>query len=205
MAFVKVKVDALEQQKKEYEKAIKSLDGALEQIKKVNASLGTDAMLEGVRTSLTKLAVSLETRQGTLLVMIKALEQSGTKYRTAQKKAVTRSNQFRAHHRDFYGNPVVVTVVAGGAGAMAGAAADAGVRPAVYTERGTSTTVSQVSERARNTAQVCLLPIGQRQQPDRLLQLPQKVLGLQTSLFPRSQFQMHWEQKMVRIQILAHI
>ena len=96
MAFVKVKVDALEQQKKEYEKAIKSLDGALEQIKKVNASLGTDAMLEGVRTSLTKLAVSLETRQGTLLVMIKALEQSGTKYRTAQKKAVTRSNQFRA-------------------------------------------------------------------------------------------------------------
>ena len=42
MAFVKVKVDALEQQKKEYEKAIKSLDGALEQIKKVNASLGTD-------------------------------------------------------------------------------------------------------------------------------------------------------------------
>ena len=27
MAFVKVKVDALEQQKKEYEKAIKSLDG----------------------------------------------------------------------------------------------------------------------------------------------------------------------------------
>ena len=41
MAFVKVKVDALEQQKKEYEKAIKSLDGALEQIKKVNASLGT--------------------------------------------------------------------------------------------------------------------------------------------------------------------
>ena len=92
MAFVKVKVDALEQQKKEYEKAIKSLDGALEQIKKVNASLGTDAMLEGVRTSLTKLAVSLETRQGTLLVMIKALEQSGTKYRTAQKKAVTRSN-----------------------------------------------------------------------------------------------------------------
>ena len=32
MAFVKVKVDALEQQKKEYEKAIKSLDGALEQI-----------------------------------------------------------------------------------------------------------------------------------------------------------------------------
>ena len=76
MAFVKVKVDALEQQKKEYEKAIKSLDGALEQIKKVNASLGTDAMLEGVRTSLTKLAVSLETRQGTLLVMIKALEQS---------------------------------------------------------------------------------------------------------------------------------
>ena len=56
----------------------------MEQIKKVNASLGTDAMLEGVRTSLTKLAVSLETRQGTLLVMIKALEQSGTKYRTAQ-------------------------------------------------------------------------------------------------------------------------
>ena len=50
MAFVKVKVDALEQQKKEYEKAIKSLDGALEQIKKVNASLGTDAMLEGVRS-----------------------------------------------------------------------------------------------------------------------------------------------------------
>lgn len=87
MAFVKVKVDALEQQKKEYEKAIKSLDGALEQIKKVNASLGTDAMLEGVRTSLTKLAASLETRQGTLLVMIKALEQSGTKYRTAQKSS----------------------------------------------------------------------------------------------------------------------
>ena len=79
----------------------------MEQIKKVNASLGTDAMLEGVRTSLTKLAASLETRQGTLLVMIKALEQSGTKYRTAQKKAVTRSIS-SAPTQDFIGNPVVV-------------------------------------------------------------------------------------------------
>ena len=59
----------------------------MEQIKKVNASLGTDAMLEGVRTSLTKLAVSLETRQGTLLVMIKALEQSGTKIQDSSEKS----------------------------------------------------------------------------------------------------------------------
>ena len=58
-------------------------------------------MLEGVRTSLTKLAASLETRQGTLLVMIKALEQSGTEIQDSSEKAVTRSNQFRAHHRDF--------------------------------------------------------------------------------------------------------
>ena len=152
MAFVKVKVDALEQQKKEYEKAIKSLDGALEQIKKVNASLGTDAMLEGVRTSLTKLAVSLETRQGTLLVMIKALEQSGTKYRTAQKKAVTRSNQFRAHHRDF--------MKSGGCNGSCGRSRGdgrcggrrRGPSRCIQQKEATSTTVSQVSERARNTA-----------------------------------------------------
>ena len=118
---------------------------------------------------------------------------------------MTRSNQFRAHHRDFYGNPVVVTVVAGGAGAMAGAAADAGVRPAVYTERGTSTTVSQVSERARNTA--AGVPSSNRSETTAgpPVTASTEVLGLQTSLFPRSQFQMHWEQKMIRIQILAHI
>ena len=49
MASVKISVDNLNQQKREYDKAIKNLDNALEQIKKVNHSLGKDAMLEEVR------------------------------------------------------------------------------------------------------------------------------------------------------------
>ena len=203
MASVKVSAHSLEQQKKEYEKAVKNLDNALEQIKKVNASLGKDAMLDGVRQALTKLAASLETRAGVILLMTKALEQSNAKYTAAQKKAVTKSNQFRAHNRDFYGNPVVVTVVAGGAGATAGALSgaaavaettgttpaasnvasgtvtdasnavsgtggsvhiksqgtvnvssqtDSDIRQAVYTQRGPSATIAQVSEHARNVA-----------------------------------------------------
>ena len=203
MASVKVSAHSLEQQKKEYEKAVKNLDNALEQIKKVNASLGKDAMLDGVRQALTKLAASLETRAGVILLMTKALEQSNAKYTAAQKKAVTKSNQFRAHNRDFYGNPVVVTVVAGGAGATAGALSgaaavaettgttpaasnvasgtvtdasntvsgtggsvhiksqgtvnvssqtDSDIRQAVYTQRGPSATIAQVSEHARNMA-----------------------------------------------------
>ncbi len=203
MASVKVSAHSLEQQKKEYEKAVKNLDNALEQIKKVNASLGKDAMLDGVRQALTKLAASLETRAGVILLMTKALEQSNAKYTAAQKKAVTKSNQFRAHNRDFYGNPVVVTVVAKGAGAAAGALsgaaaieetsgitpaasnvasgtvtdasnavsgtggsvhiksqgtvnvssqADSDIRQAVYTQRGPSATIAQVSEHARNVA-----------------------------------------------------
>ena len=200
---VKVSAHSLEQQKKEYEKAVKNLDNSLEQIKKVNASLGKDAMLDGVRQALTKLAASLETRAGVILLMTKALEQSNAKYTAAQKKAVTKSNQFRAHNRDFYGNPVVVTVVAGGAGATAGALSgaaavaettgttpaasnvasgtvtdasnavsgtggsvhiksqgtvnvssqtDSDIRQAVYTQRGPSATIAQVSEHARNVA-----------------------------------------------------
>lgn len=214
MASVKVSAHSLEQQKKEYEKAVKNLDNALEQIKKVNASLGKDAMLDGMRQALTKLAASLETRAGVILLMTKALEQSNAKYTAAQKKAVTKSNQFRAHNRDFYGNPVVVTVVAGGAGATAGALSgaaavaettgttpaasnvasgtvtdasnavsgtvtdasnvvsgtgrsvhiksqgtvnvssqtDSDIRQAVYTQRGPSATIAQVSEHARNVA-----------------------------------------------------
>ena len=203
MASVKVSAHSLEQQKKEYEKAVKNLDNALEQIKKVNASLGKDAMLDGVRQALTKLAASLETRAGVILLMTKALEQSNAKYTAAQKKAVTKSNQFRAHNLDFYGNPVVVTVVAGGAGATAGALSgaaavaettgttpaasnvasgtvtdasnavsgtggsvhiksqgtvnvssqtDSDIRQAVYTQRGPSATIAQVSEHARNVA-----------------------------------------------------
>ena len=203
MASVKVSAHSLEQQKKEYEKAVKNLDNALEQIKKVNASLGKDAMLDGVRQVLTKLAASLETRAGVILLMTKALEQSNAKYTAAQKKAVTKSNQFRAHNRDFYGNPVVVTVVAGEAGATAGALSgaaavaettgttpaasnvasgtvtdasnavsgtggsvhiksqgtvnvssqtDSDIRQAVYTQRGPSATIAQVSEHARNVA-----------------------------------------------------
>lgn len=135
--------------------------------------------------------------------MTKALEQSNAKYTAAQKKAVTKSNQFRAHNRDFYGNPVVVTVVAGEAGATAGALSgaaavaettgttpaasnvasgtvtdasnavsgtggsvhiksqgtvnvssqtDSDIRQAVYTQRGPSATIAQVSEHARNVA-----------------------------------------------------
>lgn len=203
MASVKVSAHSLEQQKKEYEKAVKNLDNALEQIKRVNASLCKDAMLDGVRQALTKLAASLETRAGVILLMTKALEQSNAKYTAAQKKAVTKSNQFRAHNRDFYGNPVVVTVVAGGAGATAGALSgaaavaettgttpaasnvasgtvtdasnavsgtgrsvhiksqgtvnvssqtDSDIRQAVYTQRGPSATIAQVSEHARNVA-----------------------------------------------------
>ena len=109
MASVKTSVDNLDQQKREYEKAIKSLNNALEQIKKVNRSLGNDDMLEGARTALTKLSASLETRASILQQMTKTLEQSGEKYTAAQKKAVAKSNQFSAHNRDFYGNPVVVT------------------------------------------------------------------------------------------------
>lgn len=109
MASVKTSVDNLDQQKREYEKAIKSLNNALEQIKKVNRSLGNDDMLEGARTALTKLSASLETRASILQQMTKTLEQSGEKYTAAQKKAVAKSNQFNAHNRDFYGNPVVVT------------------------------------------------------------------------------------------------
>ena len=109
MASVKTSVDNLDQQKREYEKAIKSLNNALEQIKKVNRSLGKDNMLEGARTALTKLSASLETRASILQQMTKTLEQSGEKYTAAQKKAVAKSNQFNAHNRDFYGNPVVVT------------------------------------------------------------------------------------------------
>ena len=142
MASVKVSAHSLEQQKKEYEKAVKNLDNALEQIKKVNASQGKDAMLDGVRQALTKLAASLETRAGVILLMTKALEQSNAKYTAAQKKAVTKSNQFRAHNRDFYGNPVVVTVVAGGAGATAGALSGAA---AVAETTGTTPAASNVA------------------------------------------------------------
>ena len=92
MASVKISVDSLNQQKREYEKAVKSLNNALEQIKKVNRSLGKDAMLEGVRTELTKLSASLETRTEVLLLMTKTLEQSSEKYAAAQKKAVAKSN-----------------------------------------------------------------------------------------------------------------
>lgn len=123
MAYVKTSVDTLNQQKREYEKAVKSLDNALEQIKKVNRSLGKDAMLEGVRNALTKLSASLETRAGVLLLMTKALEQSGEKYTASQKKAVSKSNQFRAHNRDFYGNPVVVTAATATVAATATASA----------------------------------------------------------------------------------
>ena len=142
MASVKVSAHSLEQQKKEYEKAVKNLDNALEQIKRVNASLGKDAMLDGVRQALTKLAASLETRAGVILLMTKALEQSNAKYTAAQKKAVTKSNQFRAHNRDFYGNPVVVTVVAGEAGATAGALSGAA---AVAETTGTTPAASNVA------------------------------------------------------------
>ena len=93
MAFVKVKVDALEQQKKEYEKAIKSLDGALEQIKKVNASLGTDAMLEGVRTSLTKLAASLETRHDKSFRAVRDEIQDSSEKSSDKKQSVPRPPQ----------------------------------------------------------------------------------------------------------------
>lgn len=74
--------------------------------------------------------------------MTKALEQSNAKYTAAQKKAVTKSNQFRAHNRDFYGNPVVVTVVAGGAGATAGALSGAA---AVAETTGTTPAASNVA------------------------------------------------------------
>ncbi|MGN0666609.1 MAG: hypothetical protein ACI4KF_08805 [Huintestinicola sp.] len=167
MAHVKTSVDNLNQQKREYEKAVKSLNNALEQIKKVNRSLGKDDMLEGVRTALTKLSASLETRAEALLLMTKTLEQSGEKYTAAQKKAVAKSNQFRAHNRDFYGNPVVVTattVVVSASGADSSITitspntvnvsvqTDSEIRPVTYVESGFGTDVSQASAPAGNTA-----------------------------------------------------
>ncbi|MGN1180159.1 MAG: hypothetical protein ACI4SD_03010 [Suilimivivens sp.] len=167
MAYVKTSVDNLDQQKKEYEKAVKSLNNALEQIKKVNSSLGKDDMLEGARTALTKLSASLETRAGVLLNMTKALEQSEEKYTTAQKKAVEKSNQFRAHKQDFYGNPVVVTaetVVISASGADStipvtspktenvSVQTDSEIPPVTYTESDFGTDDFQESAYVGNTA-----------------------------------------------------
>lgn len=167
MASVKTSVDNLDQQKREYEKAIKSLNNALEQIKKVNRSLGKDNMLEGARTALTKLSASLETRAEVLLHMTKALEQSGEKYTAAQKKAVAKSNQFNAHNRDFYGNPVVVTaanVVVSVSGADSNISItapnaenvsvqiDSEIRPGTYMENSSVTDVSQTNAHVGNTA-----------------------------------------------------
>lgn len=168
MASVKTSVDNLDQQKREYEKAIKSLNNALEQIKKVNRSLGNDNMLEGARTALTKLSASLETRAEVLLHMTKALEQSGEKYTAAQKKAVAKSNQFSAHNRDFYGNPVVVTaanVVVSVSGADSNISItapnaenvsvqiDSEIRPSTtYVESSPASNVSPSSAHTENTA-----------------------------------------------------
>ena len=127
---VKVTASELSNQKNAYLKAAKNMKNVADKVKQVRNQLGGDKMLEEARSALAKLGELLDNRAAGLEIMGKTLETAMQTYTESEKKSVAVSSGFKAHNRDFYGNPVSVGAGGGGGAGAAAAGLGAGAAPA---------------------------------------------------------------------------
>ncbi|MBR4345035.1 MAG: hypothetical protein IKP88_20410 [Lachnospiraceae bacterium] len=122
MASIKITVDELRFKKTIYSKAAKNLRDVIAVVKKARSSIGNDRMFNEARQSLGKLAELLDRRATVLEALAEALIYSTDTYKTAQTHSVSQISEYKAHKKDFYGNPVHVSGAAAAAGGVAAAA-----------------------------------------------------------------------------------
>ena len=145
MAY-KVSYKVVSEQGEQLKKTAKDMDGYVNQLNQIISKLGSDELLQSVRTDLGKFKQQLEEEKTILNLAGQVIADVVQSYTGAEKKNVQKVDRTKAHNRDFYKRPVTVAS-AGGGGATASATASAAatVNVNVTTGGGTSAPVSGFS------------------------------------------------------------
>ncbi len=128
MSEFKVSFSLLKQQIEELKKVATQMQTLAEKVSTASTNLGQDELLASARSSLVNSASNIGSKAELLAIASATLGEIIEEYTGTETKNVTRAEGTKAHSRDFYKNPVVISDAAGEgtvAGVYAGAAASA--------------------------------------------------------------------------------
>ncbi len=113
MSEYKVSFNLLKQQIDELKTISTQMKNIAEKVLVASANLGQDELLSTARTSLINVSSNIGSKSELLAIASATLGEIIEEYTGTEKKNVTRAEGTRAHSRDFYKNPVVISDAAG--------------------------------------------------------------------------------------------
>ncbi len=124
MAY-KVSYKVVTEQGEQLKNIAKEMDNYVNRINQITSKLGSDELLQQVRSDLNKFKQQLEEEKTVLNLAGQVITDVVQNYTGAEKKSVGKVDKAKAHNRDFYKRPVAVASAGGGAAAGAAGAAGA--------------------------------------------------------------------------------
>ena len=124
MAY-KVSYKVVSQQGEQLKTIAKEMDNYVNQINQIVSKLGSDELLQSVRSDLNKFKKQLEEEKTILNLAGQVITDVVQGYTGVEKKSVSKVDKAKAHNRDFYKRPVSVASAGGGAATAAAAGAGA--------------------------------------------------------------------------------
>ena len=139
MAY-KVSYKVVSQQGEQLKTIAKEMDNYVNQINQIVSKLGSDELLQSVRSDLNKFKKQLEEEKTILNLAGQVITDVVQGYTGVEKKSVSKVDKAKAHNRDFYKRPV--SVASAGGGAATAAAAGAGAAASATSVNVSSTSAS---------------------------------------------------------------
>lgn len=127
MAY-KVSYKVVTEQGEQLKNIAKEMDNYVNRINQITSKLGSDELLQQVRSDLNKFKQQLEEEKTVLNLAGQVITDVVQNYTGAEKKSVGKVDKAKAHNRDFYKRPVAVASAGGGAAAGVAGAAGASFR-----------------------------------------------------------------------------
>ncbi len=125
MAY-KVSYKVVSEQGEQLKTISKEMDNYVTRLNQIVSKLGSDELLQSVRSDLNKFKQQLEEEKTVLNLAGSVITEVVQNYSGTEKKSVGKVDKAKAHNRDFYKRPVAVASAGGASAGMTGAATSAG-------------------------------------------------------------------------------
>ena len=125
MAY-KVSYKVVTEQGEQLKNIAKEMDNYVNRINQIVSKLGSDELLQQVRSDLNKFKQQLEEEKTVLNLAGQVITDVVQNYSGTEKKSVGKVDKAKAHNRDFYKRPVAVASAGGASAGMTGGAVAAG-------------------------------------------------------------------------------
>ncbi len=151
MAY-KVSYKVVSEQGEQLKNIAKEMDNYVTRLNQIVSKLGSDELLQSVRSDLNKFKQQLEEEKTILNLAGQVITDVVQNYTGVEKKSVGKVDKAKAHNRDFYKRPVAVA--SAGGGAAAGAATAASAAGASFSSSSVNVSSVSSSQNISNTTNV---------------------------------------------------